>query len=415
MEALLTHVAGVDVHRDKLAITVLIGSPDEKPKVVQFESLTFTSDLEISGQKLLEMGVVHVALESTGIYWKPVFNIWHKLGIKITLANAMHVKNVPGRKTDINDSHWLAQLHRNGLIQASYIPEEKFQVLRSLNRHRKSLIRDCSTIKNRLLKVLEDGNCKLAGVISDVFGQTGLGILREIAAGNTGAEQLIQFVKNKNIKKSKEDIFKALTSCFRKDHVFLIKMLLSKYDYIQNEISSISKEVENTLEKYTTTIEKLKEIPGIEKKLAETIFIEATNNMNVFKSEKHFAAWAGVAPGNRESAGKKKRMGARKGNPALKEALVQAALGASKKKGTFFHAKHNALRFKLGAFNKATVAIANKLSRIIYHLIKEPAFKYKDIGPERVESRIEQAKKAIKKLQNMGYEINYSGLQLKTN
>jgi len=414
MEALLTHVAGVDVHRDKLAITVLIGDPAQKPRVTQFESLTFTADLENSGQKLLDMGVVHVALESTGVYWKPVFNVWHNLGIKITLANAMHVKNVPGRKTDMNDSHWLAQLHRNGLIQASYIPDEEFQMLRSLNRHRKSLIRDCTTIKNRLLKVLEDGNCKLAGVLSDVFGHTGLDILREIAKGATAPDHLMQFVKNNNIKKNKEVIFKALTSCFRADHIFLIKMSLSKYDYILDEISLIAKEIESTLEKYSTTLDKLKEIPGINQKLAETIFIEATNNMEMFKSEKFFAAWAGVAPGNNESAGKRKRAGSRKGNAALKEALVQAAIGASRAKGTYYNAKHNALRFKLGSFNKATVAIANKLAHVTYNLIKIPTFKYTDIGPARVESRVEQIKKVVKKLQNMGYDINYSNLQLKT-
>lgn len=414
MEALLTHVAGVDVHREILAITVLIGDADKKPKIFQFESLTFTSDLIDSGQKLLEMGVSQVALESTGVYWKPIFNVWNKLGIKITLANPAHVKNVPGRKTDMNDSHWLAQLHRNGLIQASYIPEEEFQVLRSLNRHRKSLVRDCATVKNRLLKVLEDGNCKLASVITDVFGQNGLAILREISLGNTVPAHLIRFVTHR-VKNSHEVILKSLTNCFRKDHIFLIKMLLSKFDFIQNEIQLISMEIENGLNKYNSIIEKLREIPGVEQKLAETILIESTNKMDSFKTEKYFAAWAGVAPGNRESAGKKKRAGTRKGNASLKEALVQSALGASRKKNCYFHAKHNALRFRLGSFNKATVAIANRIAKLVYYLIKDPLARYKDLGAERIESKEVLAKKAIKKLQNMGYDINYSNLQLKMN
>ena len=225
---------------------------------------------------------------------------------------------------------------------------------------------------------------------------------------------MIQFV-NEHVKASKELILKALDSCFREDHIFLIKMLLSEFDFVQNKMQEISLKIEQLLEKYTTTIEKLKEIPGIEQRLAETIFIEATNNMKSFKTEKHFAAWSGVAPGNNESAGKKKRAGTRKGNAALKEALVQAALGASRKKGCYFHAKHNALRFRLGAFNKATVAIANKIARVVYFLIKDPFAKYKDLGTERVESKENLAKKAVKKLQTLGYEIQYSKLELKIN
>jgi transposase len=304
MDVLLTHVAGVDVHKDMIMVTTLIGEAADRPVSDTFECSTYTEGLRQCGEKLLSLGIKHVAMESTGIYWKPLYNVWKPMGIVITLGNAYHIKNVPGRKTDVKDSQWIAQLHRNGLIQASYVPDIEFQQLRALTRHRSGLVNDISRVKNRLRKVLEDGNIKLGSMLSDVFGVSSLAILRAIAEGVDSPQSLALRVTT-NIKR-KEEILQALTHCLRKDHVFLIKQYLNQYDQLNSMLTSVEKEIDVYIERHAELIERLDEVPGIDKTTAQGIIAEATTNMNTFKDERSFAAWAGVAPGNNESARKKK-------------------------------------------------------------------------------------------------------------
>jgi transposase len=304
MKALRTHVAGVDVHKDILVITVLTGSAESEPVAHQFECPTFTEDLMKCGLKLKEYGVCDVVMESTGIYWKPIYNVWGPMGFNITVAQAAHVKNVPGRKTDMNDSHWLAQLHRFGLVRNSFIPEDVFQRMRLLSRHRTNLTEDLARVKNRVQKALEDGNVKWGSIVSDVFGVSGLGILKLIAAGVTDASQLVLAVTTKI--ERKDEARKALTNCLNKDHIFVIKELMEQYYYLGNRILEVEKELAEKARPYAHLIEKLDEIPGIDKILAMGILAEATTKMENFADERKFAAWAGVAAGNNESAGKKK-------------------------------------------------------------------------------------------------------------
>lgn len=304
MEAIRTHVAGVDVHKEILAITVLIGDRDSEPTVEQFECTTFTEELMKCGIRLKEIGVKDVVMESTGVYWKPLYNVWAPMGLNLTVAQAAHVKNVPGRKTDMNDSHWLAQLHRFGLVRSSFIPDEIFQRMRLLSRHRTNLTHDLSRVKNRVQRVLEDGNIKWSTVVSDVFGSAGLAVLDLLARGVTNASLLTQAVTTKI--KRKEDIQKALTNCFTTDHIFVIKELMDQYQYLNQRIKEVETELREKAKPYQHLTEKLDEIPGIDEILAIGILSEATNDMVHFKDERAFAAWAGVASGNNESAGKKK-------------------------------------------------------------------------------------------------------------
>ena len=225
MKALKTHVAGVDVHKELLAITVLIGEPDQEPQVMHLECSTFTEDLMACGLKLKEMGVTDVAMESTGIYWKPVFNVWNPLGLRVVVGNATHIKNVPGRKTDMNDSQWIAELHRFGLIRPSFIPDGEFQRMRLLSRHRTNLTEDLARVKNRIQKVLEDGNIKLGSVVSDVFGVSGIKILDLISEGVTRADTLTAAVTTKI--KRMEDVKKSLTNCLTTEHCFVIGELMT--------------------------------------------------------------------------------------------------------------------------------------------------------------------------------------------
>lgn len=304
MQALKTHVAGVDVHKEILAITVLIGAADEEPVAQHFECSTFTEDLMAMGLKLKELGVTDAAMESTGVYWKPVFNVWNPLGIKVIVGNATHIKNVPGRKTDLNDSQWIAELHRFGLIRPSFIPDGEFQRMRLLSRHRTNLTNDLSRVKNRIQKVLEDGNIKLGSVVSDVFGVSGVKILELIADGVTRADTLTAAVTTKI--KRMEDVKKALTNCLTAEHCFVIAELMTQYRDIRARIENVEQELYKKVEKYAHLVKELDAIPGIDQILAIGIIAEASTDMNSFRDERAFAAWAGVAPGNNESAGKKK-------------------------------------------------------------------------------------------------------------
>lgn len=304
MEALRTHVAGVDVHKEMLAITVLIGDRESEPVATQFECSTFTGELLKCGIKLKEMGVKDVVMESTGVYWKPIYNVWAPLGLNLTIAQAAHVKNVPGRKTDMNDSYWLAQLHRFGLVRASFIPDEIFQRMRLLSRHRTNLTGDIAQVKNRVERVLQDGNIKWSTVASDTFGKAGLAVLDLLAEGVINAGLLAKAVTTKI--KRKDEIEKALTNCFTVDHVFVIKELMDQYYYLKDRLKEVERELREKAEPYRHLIEKLDEIPGIDEILAIGILAEATDDMKHFADERAFAAWAGVAAGNNESGGKKK-------------------------------------------------------------------------------------------------------------
>lgn len=304
MQAIRLVVAGVDVHKEILAITVIKGKADETPEVFQFECKTFSEDLMGCGQKLIDMGVKEVAMESTGVYWKPIHNIWSPMGINITVGQAAHIKNVPGRKTDMNDSHWIAELHRYGLIRASFIPEDTFQRMRLLSRHRTNLVADLGRIKNRVQKTLEDGNIKWGTIVSDVFGKSGLQVLRLLADGVTDASRLSLAVTTKI--KRKEEARKSLTNCFNKQHCFLIKELMDQYDHITQKIDNVVNELFDLVMPYRHLVDKLKEIPGVDEILAIGILAESTDDMSHFADERKYAAWAGVAAGNNESAGKKK-------------------------------------------------------------------------------------------------------------
>jgi transposase len=287
-----------------LAITVLIGDRESEPRVEQFECSTFTDELMKCGIKLKGMGVKDVVMESTGVYWKPIYNVWAPLGLNLTIAQAAHVKNVPGRKTDMNDSHWLAQLHRFGLVRASFIPDEVFQRMRLLSRHRTNLTDDIARVKNRVERVLQDGNIKWSTVASDTFGKAGLAVLDLLAQGVINAGLLSRAVTTKI--QRKDEVEKALTNCFTTDHVFVVKELMDQYYDLKERLKKVDGELKEKAEPYRHLIEKLDEIPGIDEILAIGVLAEATDDMKHFANERAFAAWAGVATGNNESAGKKK-------------------------------------------------------------------------------------------------------------
>ncbi len=304
MDRMFNAVAGVDVHKDQITITTLVYG---KGKTVRetFESRTYTEDLKNAGKRILEKGIKHVAMESTGVYWVPIYNVWNAMGLVVTLGNATHIKNVPGRKTDAKDSDWIAQLHQNGLIRPSYIPDDEFRQLRLLTRHRRKLIEDMARIKNRIQKILEDGNVKLASVLSNVFGKSGMAIIEAIASGVDDPVEL-SLLANERLKKSKEELRKSLNHTLTEDHRYLLGNMIIQLKHTESMYNDIDQRVDKKISDKERIIEQLTSIPGVERKLAQDILSESTTNMDVFKSDRHFAAWAGVAPGSHESASKKK-------------------------------------------------------------------------------------------------------------
>lgn len=308
MKALRTKVAGVDVHKEKLAITVMIGSGDEDACIEQLECSTFTEDLIACGMHLKSLGVVDVAMESTGVYWKPVYNAWVPLGLNVVVGNATHMKNVPGRKTDMNDSHWIATLHRFGLIRPSFIPSGEFQRMRLLSRHRTNLRSDSSRVKNRVQKVLEDGNVKFGVIASDVFGVSGLAVLALIGDGVRDPDRLVAAVTTKI--KRKDEARKALTNTLTSEHCWLVGELMHQFRDIETRVKEVDKELSEKMLPYAHLEAELCKIPGIDRVTAVGIIAEATTDMQNFSDERKFAAWAGVASGNNESAGKKKDLDA---------------------------------------------------------------------------------------------------------
>lgn len=408
MKALKTHVAGVDVHKDILAITIMIGTGDQDPIVEHLECSTMTSDLMACGLVLLEKGVKDVAMESTGSYWKPVYNVWEPLGLKVIVGNASHIKNVPGRKTDVKDSEWIAGLHRYGLIRPSFVPEGIYQRLRLLSRHRTNLVGDLGRVKNRVEKVLQDGNIKWSSIVSDTFGVAGVKILDLIADGVTNAQTLAASVTTKI--KRKEDAVKALTNCLTNEHIFVLQKLMGQYRYLQAQILEMENEMTEKMLPYAHLIEELDKIPGIDKVLAMAIIAEATTDMSSFPDERRFAAWAGVAPGNNESAGKKKRAKCRHGNPHFKKILIQAANGAKQKKGSYYRSKYRKLQSRLGSANKAKVGIANRIARAVYKVMGGAP--YKDLGYMRGDPTEKQIEQLVRKLKSLGVDIRHENHQM---
>lgn len=299
-EQIIEKGCGLDVHKENVVATIM-----GKGISTQTRSFsTYTSSLILLRDWLIKHGITHISIESTGVYWKPVYNI---LGdhFKIILVNARHVKNVPGRKTDQNDSQWLAKLLISGLLKGSFIPNRNIRELRDLVRYKTKLTNQISSEKNRLIRVLEDANIKLSSVLSDIFGITGQKILNDIIAGDYQPEKLLHHVHGK-VKKSREEIKEAITGNVSEHHRFMLQTIMESMSKIEDTIIKLDAQIEKQTSDYGIEIELLDSIPGVDKDGAVGIIAEIGTDMEVFPNQKHLAKWAGMCPGNNESGGKKK-------------------------------------------------------------------------------------------------------------
>jgi transposase len=372
-EQVIDRGCGIDVHRDTVVVTIQGKDIATTTKTYS----TFTCGLQELKVWLKENKITHVAMESTGVYWKPVVNI---LGEEFTilLVNARHIKNVPGHKTDKKDSKWLAKLLMAGLLKGSFIPKRTIRILRDLTRYRSRLTGMVTAEKNRFLKILEDTNIKLSAVLSDVFGASGRGILEAILENETYQSADVFLLVDRKVKAAREDILKALEGHLDEGHRYMLKTLFKHIGELEVKLKELDKEIARVSGPYQSELELLKTIPGVGDGIAVAIISEIGVDMEEFPSHKHLASWAGISPGNNESAGKNKSGRTTQGNKWLKTSLVEASWSASRSKDTYLQSKYRSLVRRKGP-KKAIIALGHKILVSAYYILKELK-SYKELG-----------------------------------
>lgn len=398
MDIIVDKGCGLDVHKGTVVACIMGTGIRKEVKTYT----TMTNDLLRLKEWLQENGITHVAMESTGVYWKPVFNILEDR-FEVILVNARHVKNVPGRKTDVQDSEWLCKLLRSGLVKGSFIPPRDIRELRDLTRHKRKLIQAITAEKQRVEKVLEDANIKLSSIASDTFGASGKRIIEELIKGKLRAEEMAELSKGR-LRQKREDLKEALVGEVREHHKFMIKASLRHIGAMEKILSEIERRIQQKINRhYKEEYELLQTIPGV-KGEASTLIAEMGVDMERFPSEMHLSSWAGMSPGNNESAGKKKPGSTTYGNKCLKTMLTEFAWVASKTKDTYLRSKYHSLVGRRGK-KKALVALGHKILIMCYHILKY-RHPYKELGGDYLDNRRKDkiTRSYIKRLNHLGYE-----------
>lgn len=402
MEVLFPRCAGLDVHRDSVVACVRIA---ENGAVLQ-EVRTFgatTKELLGLSEWLTEHGVTHAAMEATGVYWKPV---WHVLdgSVDLVLANASHIKNVPGRKTDVNDATWISDLLAHGLIRASFVPPTPVQELRGLTRTRKQLVRERASHVQRVDKILQDANLKMGSVLTDIMGMSGRAVLAAILAGESDPEKLVAHV-GKRVKTSRAKLVEALRGKVTPHHRFLLGLHLAQADALEAAINTVDKEVGERIEPFRVAANRLAQIPGLSEVAAAAVVSEIGIEMARFPTSGHLISWAGLCPKNDESAGKRRSNRLRNGAPWLKTLLVQCAWCATRANGTYFQAQYRRLAPRRGA-KKAIMAVAASILTSIYVMLRR-GVDFVDLGADHFvkKERSKTANRLIRRLGELGYEV----------
>jgi len=443
MEILHERCAGLDVHKKN--VKACFASPAEggKRKKETRTYLTMTQDLLQMRDWLKEQGCTHIAMEATGVYWKPIYNLLEG-DFEILVVNAHHIKTVPGRKTDVKDAEWIADLLSHGLLSASFIPSSPQRELRDLTRYRTKLVEERAREINRIQKTLEDTNLKLGDVVSDVMGKASRLILSALVEGESDPVKLASFALGR-VRASQEDLERALTGKVTAHHRFLLGEHLRQIEHLDEAIRRVSEEIarrftlpeppaeedgrshaasEPTTEASDTppssgvsaplswqeAVRLVDEVTGISEQVAQGLLAEIGINMDQFPSSKHLASWVGMCPGNHESAGKRLSGKTRKGNPYARRLLIQAAHAAGKSKNTYLGAQYRRLANRKGS-KKAAVAVGHSILVIIYHLLRDHS-SYHDLGGNYFDERDRQVvqKQLIRRLERMGYQVELQPL-----
>ncbi len=403
MEVLYSRCCGLDVHKKSVTACILI-TEGGKPPIKQVRAFsTMLDDLLQLSDWLTANGVTHVAMESTGVYWQPIWNVLEG-SFTLLLVNAHHIKSVPGRKTDIKDCEWIADVLRHGLLRGSFVPDQGQRETRELTRYRTSLMQERTAEVNRLQKTLEGANIKLASVATDVMGVSAREMLEGLVAGKSDPAALADLARGK-LRDKMENLQRALSGRFRDHHRFLVAQHLAHIDYLDEAIQRLDAEIAERLRPFEDAIVRLDGIPGVGRRVAEVLIAEIGVDMSRFPTAKHLASWAGMCPGNNESAGKHRSGKTRKGNPYVRSALTQAAQSLSRKKDSYLSEQKKRLGARRGN-KKAAIAVGHSILIIAYHILKGSCL-YQDLGQNYFDMRNQAIieSRLVKKLEHMGYRV----------
>ncbi len=404
MDVIYERCCGLDVHKRSVVACLIVSGRCGKPRKEIRTFGTMTEDLLELLDWLAAMGCTHVAMESTGVYWKPIYNLLEGAFTPL-LVNARHIKAVPGRKTDVKDCEWIAELLRHGLLRGSFVPERSQRELRELTRYRTVLVQERAAEVNRLQKTLEGANVKLASVATDIMGKSARQMLKALIAGSTDASEMARLAKGK-LRAKIPQLEQALRGCFGAHQRFLVAQQLAHIDFLEETIERLSAQIAERVSPFEEVIERLETIPGVGRRTAEAILAEIGPEVSRFPTAGHLASWAGMCPGNNESGGKRRSGTTTKGNPWLRAALVEAAKAAGRTKETYLSAQYRRLATRRGK-KRAAVAVGHTILVIAYHLLKHSR-SYEELGGEYFDKRDRQAveRRLVRRLEGLGYKVS---------
>ena len=399
MEVTFERCVGLDVHKKSVVACVITPETQETRTFG-----TMTKRLLELADWLVEHQVTHVAMESSGVFWKPIYNLLEGLDLTLLVVNARHIKAVPGRKTDVKDAQWIADLLRHGLLRSSYIPDRSQRELREVVRYRRSLVRERSREVSRIQQVLEGANIKLSSVATDVLGVSGRAMLEALASGSEDVRAMAALAKGR-MRPKRPELEEALRGLMGPHQRMLLRSQLTHLDFLEQQIAQLNEEVAARMGPFEEAINQLDGITGVGTRTAQEVLAEIGLDMSRFPSEAHLASWARVCPGNHESAGKRKSGATGRGNRWLRPALVEAARAASRSKGTYMAAQYHRLAARRGD-KRAILAVAHTILVTIYHMLRNGTT-FRDLGSDHFDQRDHQAtvNRAVRRIERLGYKV----------